>query len=129
MAYVEREARALSKQVAAHITDIPDPAVRSTEAIITAVEGVRADPVLHSWFRPGSAGVAAELGSSSALVNKIATAFVTDDTATSGPAGGTLSAQFIVRMIVSLLMTPGADSAEERTLVERFVTPAVLGDR
>lgn len=30
-------------------------------------------------------------------------------------------------MILSLLMTPGADSTEERELVRRFVTPSVLG--
>jgi hypothetical protein len=90
-----------------------------------AVEGVRADPVLHSWFSPDTAGLAGALGSSSQLVNKIAAAFlsVDDDAA---PVEPNLPGKFMVRIIVSLLMTPGADVAEERELVERFVTPAVV---
>ena len=129
MAFVEREARALSRRIAARVSDVAEPAQRTTDAIVAAVEAVRADPVLHSWFRPGSASVAAELGSSSALIKKIVTAFVSDD-----PTGGSvdpsadeaLRAQFIVRMILSLLTTPGTDAAEERAVIERFVTPAVV---
>ena len=133
MAFVEREARALSRQIAERVTDDADPAERTTDAIVTAVEAVRADPVLHSWFRPGSASVAAELGSSSELIKKIVTAFFSDDSArgsandSAGPsADEALRAQFIVRMILSLLTTPGTDAAEERAVIERFVTPAVV---
>ena len=129
MAFVERAARTLSRQIAERVTDISEPAQRTTDAIAAAVEAVRADPVLHSWFRPGSAGVAAELGSSSGLVKKIVTAFVSDDSAGNSvepSADQTLRAQFIVRIILSLLTIPGTDIAEERAVIERFVTPAVV---
>ncbi len=37
------------------------------------------------------------------------------------------AARWFVRIIVSLLAMPGADAAEERTMLEQFVVPAVLG--
>ncbi|WP_278258036.1 hypothetical protein [Nocardioides convexus] len=39
------------------------------------------------------------------------------------------SARWLVRVIVSLLTVPGADEAEERRLVERFVLPVVVASR
>ena len=38
-----------------------------------------------------------------------------------------LAARWLLRVVVSLLMVPGADEAEERALVERFVAPLVSG--
>lgn len=125
LAYVEREARALSKVIADQVADVTDRSDRVTEAILAAVAGVRADPVLRTWFGPESASLAGALGTSSELVNRIAIAFIHGDTDGSDP---TLRGRFMVRIILSLLMTPGMDAAEERELVRRFVTPAVLDD-
>lgn len=135
LAYVEREARTLAKQVAHQVSGVVDVHERMTEAILAAVEGVRTDPVLRTWFVPESAALAGALGASSALVNRIAVAFVHDgdgssaaDHTTADPGTeSNLEGRFVVRMILSLLMTPGADSTEERELVRRFVTPSVLG--
>ena len=38
-----------------------------------------------------------------------------------------LAARWLVRVIVSLLIAPGRDEAEERAIVERFVVPALTG--
>jgi AcrR family transcriptional regulator len=124
MSYVEREARNLSDKITEQMADIGDLEARITGAILAAVEGVRSDPVLHSWFNPDTAGLAGTLGSSSQLVNRMAVAFLSGDAA--DHADAVLHGQFMVRIIVSLLMTPGADAVQERELVERFVTPSVL---
>ena len=36
-----------------------------------------------------------------------------------------LAARWVVRVIVSLLIAPGRDDAEERAMVERFVAPGL----
>ncbi len=126
MAFVEREARALSKTIADRVAEIPDPHEQVTEAILAAVDGVRTDPVLRTWFLPESAALTGAIGTSSELVNRIAVAFVNGGAYDSG-AESNLQGRFMVRVILSLLMTPGADATEERELVRRFVTPSVLG--
>lgn len=123
IAYVERAAQALSKVIVNEVADITTADERITEAILAAVAGVREDPVLRTWFMPESAGLAGALGTSSELVNRIAVAFMNDDTAKPDDA---LRGRFMVRIIVSLLIAPGADADEERELVRRFVTPSVL---
>jgi hypothetical protein len=42
-----------------------------------------------------------------------------------GVGADPLAARWMVRVIVSLLIAPGRDPAEEREMVERFVVPAV----
>lgn len=126
MAFVERETRALSKKIAGRVADIPELHEQVTEAILAAVDGVRTDPVLRTWFLPESAALTGAIGTSSELVNRIAVAFVHGGTTDPG-AESNLQGRFMVRIILSLLMTPGADAAEERELVRRFVTPSVLG--
>lgn len=126
MAYVEREARALSKKIADRVQGIAKLDGQVTEAILAAVDGVRTDPVLRTWFVPESAALAGAIGASSELVNRIAVAFVHGETPDHG-AESNLQGRFMVRIILSLLMTPGTDAAEERELVRRFVTPSVLG--
>ena len=125
LAYVERGARALSAEVAVRIADIDDVGERITEAILTSVEGVRADPVMHSWFSPEAAGLAGAMGAESALVNQSAVEMLAGQTSSS-EAEVALQARFIVRIVISLLTTPGADAAEERQIVERFVTPVIV---
>ncbi|PXW35412.1 UNVERIFIED_CONTAM: TetR family transcriptional regulator [Williamsia faeni] len=125
LAYVERQARRLSTAVSAATAEITDPGERITESILTAVAGVRSDPVMRSWFSPEAAGLAGAMGTTSESVNKAAIALITGET-TAPEAELTLEARFIVRMVISLLMTPGSDAAEEREIVTRFVTPAIL---
>lgn len=125
LAYVERGARAISAAVAARIADIGDVSERITEAILTSVEAVRADPVMYSWFSPEAAGLAGAMGTESVHVNQTAVEMLAGETSSS-EAEVALQARFIVRIVISLLTTPGADADEEREIVERFVTPAIV---
>jgi hypothetical protein len=63
----------------------------------------------------------------SEVVETLTTAFASQLLGRRGRGrGALLRAQWLVRVILSLLATPGASPAEERALVERFVAPALL---
>lgn len=124
MAYVERIARRIADVIEARLTGVTDPRERLTESILIALAQVRDEPALRAWFLPGGAGVAGDLALSSELIEATATAFL------GGVAGGVdaRAAQWVVRVIVSLLAVPGGTSDDECDLIERFVIPGVLAD-
>lgn len=113
VAFVQREARRIGALLP---TDDP------VEAVLAALREVRARPELLAWFGAADAGTTAELAQSDAVVGMLRHGGVD-----SGVDGET--ARWLVRVIVSLLIVPGRDDAEERALVERFVVPGILGDR
>lgn len=111
LAFVHREARRIGALVAPE-TDLAD-------AVLAAVRHVRAKPELVAWFGAADAGTTAELAQSSEVIEALGLSAVDDPEA----------ARWLVRVIVSLLIVPGRDDAEERSLVERFVVPAMAGRR
>ena len=106
LAFVHREARRIGALVPA---DDPVPAV------LAAVREVRARPELLAWFSAADAGTTAALAQSSEVVEALGLSVTGDPDA----------ARWLVRVIVSLLIVPGRDEAEERALVERFVVPGL----
>lgn len=119
LAYVEQIALTIGAAIANRTAHLSDPADRLTEAIVFALTAVRDDPALSAWFSPEGAGLASELALSSSVIERLAHTFVGDDS-----SSGVAAARWIVRVIVSLLVVPGGP--DERTTIERFVTPAVL---
>jgi AcrR family transcriptional regulator len=117
VAFVHREARRVGALVAAEVADTPDPADRVTAAVLSAVRHVRAAPTLAAWFRARDVAGTAELAQSSAVIEAIGLTVVDDPAA----------ARWLVRVVVSLLTVPGGDDADERAMVERFVTPSLVG--
>lgn len=105
-AFVHREARRIGR---------PLPADDLTEAVLTAVREVRARPELLAWFGTADAGTTASLALSSEVIDGLGLSAVGDPDL----------ARWLVRVIVSLLMVPGRDEAEERRLVARFVVPVL----
>ncbi|WP_243060435.1 TetR/AcrR family transcriptional regulator [Nocardioides sp. SR21] len=101
VAFVQREARRIGALLP---TDEP------VEAILGAVREVRARPELIAWFGAADAGTAAELAQSDAVI---------------GGLGDEETARWLVRVVVSLLIVPGRDEADERAMVERFVVPGL----
>lgn len=106
VAFVHREARRIGARV---------PAGDLAEAVLASVREVRARPELLAWFGAADAGTTAELAQSSEVIEALGLS----------AAGDEALARWLVRVIVSLLIVPGRDEAEERALVERFVVPAV----
>jgi AcrR family transcriptional regulator len=107
VAFVQREVRRIGV-----LLPTGDPVA----AILAALAEVRARPELLAWFGAADAGTTAEIAQSDAVVGLLRHA-----------AADEVTARWLVRVIVSLLIVPGRDEAEERELVERFVVPAVLG--
>ncbi|WP_305091942.1 TetR/AcrR family transcriptional regulator [Prescottella sp. R16] len=123
LAFVHREARRLGERVARSVT-ATDPRERITEAVLTAIREVRADPTLSVWFGLGDAALASELASTSEMIEVLGATFL------AGPGGGvdaetTGRARWLVRGIVSLLTVPGVDEDDERAMIEQFLVPVV----
>lgn len=112
LAFVHREARRVGAAIAEESDDL-------TGAVLAAVRHVRARPELLAWFGAADAGTTAELAQSSEVIEALGLSVVDDPDA----------ARWLVRVIVSLLIVPGRDEAEERALVERFVLPCLVGRR
>ncbi|WP_418061389.1 TetR/AcrR family transcriptional regulator [Pimelobacter simplex] len=112
-AFVQREAVRVGALVAADTAGSGS----LTDAVLSALRHVRATPTLAAWFRAGDAGRTAGLAHDSEVVAALGLAVVPDPEA----------AQWLVRVIVSLLTVPGGDEADERRLVERFVVPVLKG--
>jgi AcrR family transcriptional regulator len=117
LAYVHREARRVGELVAADVRRFRDPERRLAAAILAAVRRVRENPSLAAWFGAGDASATAELAQASPVIEALGLSLVDDP----------LAVRWVVRVIVSLLVVPGRDEAEERVLVQRFVVPALTG--
>ncbi|MGW4331438.1 TetR/AcrR family transcriptional regulator [Rhodococcus koreensis] len=123
LAFVHREARRIGALVAEEVSGVGDPKDAIVEATLTAIRLVRADPALAAWFQLGDSGLAAQIAHSSDVIESLGAAFL----GKAGFSGGETSrkARWLVRVIVSLLTVPGIDDADERTLLEQFVAPAL----
>jgi AcrR family transcriptional regulator len=117
VAYVHREARRVGALVAADAARVRDPERRLAAAILAALRRVRETPALAAWFAGGDAAATAALARDSPVIEALGRTVVEDP----------LAARWVVRVIVSLLIAPGRDAAEERALVERFVVPVLSG--
>jgi AcrR family transcriptional regulator len=115
VAYVHREARRVGGLVAADAARVRDPGKRIVTAVLAALRHVRETPSLAAWFAGGDAAATAELAQGSPVIEALGLGVLEDP----------LAARWLVRVIVSLLIAPGRDAAEERALVERFVVPAL----
>jgi hypothetical protein len=122
---VHRETRKLAAEVAAEIAAVEDETERVVEAIMLCVSKVRARPTLHAWFATDNVGITRDLIASSAVIEGVVAAFL-------GRSGDPEEAEWMVRTVVSLAVLPGADADSERSMVRRFVAPALAswsGDR
>jgi AcrR family transcriptional regulator len=115
VAYVHREARRVGGLVAADVARVRDPEKQLVTAVLAAVRRVREAPALSAWFVGADAAATAELAQSSPVIEALGRTVLADP----------LAARWVVRVIVSLLIAPGRDAAEERAMVERFVVPAL----
>ena len=132
VAFVNDRAMRLVAELRVELQDIDDPAERLREYIVRAVQKVRCNPAMATWFEPGESGITARMSRSSEVIGRLAETFVSNlqGERRDAPSRG-MRARWIVRVIVSLLTMPGDSEKEERVLIERFVVPAVLssGDR
>lgn len=126
VAFVHREAIALSRRVAAGTAGIADPAQRIRAAFAATLEGVRTDDRLRTWFSADEVGLATAISTNSEVLDAIAAAFAGSLGAKVDPEELRRRARWVLRMVLSLLTIPESDPAEEEAIVERFVVGPLL---
>lgn len=115
LAYVHREARRIGAAVARETAAVEGREARLVAAVLSALQQVRGAPLLAGWFGRDGTAVTAGLVQSSEVLETLGAEYVDD----------VLAARWLVRCVVTLLVMPGRDEAEERAFVERFVVPLV----
>ncbi len=108
-------ARDVADRVAATVAPLRGSR-RVVEAVLTSVAAVRSEPALSAFL--AGAGATGDHVVATPELRGIATALT-------GITGDDDAAQWIVRVVLSLLAWPLPDAAAERRMVERFVGPAV----
>ncbi|WP_028932369.1 TetR/AcrR family transcriptional regulator [Pseudonocardia spinosispora] len=126
LSFVHRETRRIGAAIRSRLPAGGEPGELVVEAMLIAVRLVRADPILHAWFRADGAGLASEIAGSSVVIETFAAAFLAD--AGIGDERNSPTARWIVRIILSLLIVPGTDDTEERAMLTRFVAPLISGE-
>ncbi|NED64628.1 TetR/AcrR family transcriptional regulator, partial [Streptomyces sp. SID10244] len=124
-AYVDRAAAELGTAVGTATRHESDPGARLLAAVTTAVAGVRSNPALSAWFDPDAAGQSANLALLSPAIEEIAVGFLGDIAPSTRPNERRDRARWVVRVIVSLLTSPGETASDEREMLQRFVVPVV----
>ena len=127
-AYVHREARRLYEEVSEQVAAVKDPTQRLIEGVITALNSVRDSPALSSWFATAQRPIGGEMAEHSEVIRALVEGFV------GSLAGGATQAddevgrraRWLVRVMVSLLVFPGGDETDERTMLAEFVAPLVI---
>ncbi len=123
-AFVHREARLVGARLAGLSRRINDPRKRLLTTLTQALNLVRDSPALSAWFAGTAAG--AEAAVDSDVVTAMAAAFLRS----LGRDGADVEdrARWLVRVIASLLLSPGRSPADERKMLEQFVVPLMVPD-
>lgn len=127
-AYVHREARRLYDEVHRQVAAVTDPALRLIEGVLTALHAVRESPALSSWFASAQPPIGGEMAEHSEVIRALVEGFVRSLSGGAGDADGGIGrrARWLVRVMVSLLVFPGDDEADERAMLAEFVAPLVV---
>ena len=123
-AYVHREAHRLGGEILQQIAHIEDPTERLVSGIAAALRGVRENPALAAWFGSTRLPIGGEMAGQSEVIIALASGFL-NSLGADEPAALERRARWAVRVIISLLMFPGTDEADERATIEEFVVPVV----
>jgi AcrR family transcriptional regulator len=120
-AYVHRETHRVFRGLAAQLDASAPPSTQLIEGIVASLQLVRESPALSSWFAPSQRPIGGELAERSEVIKALTEAYV----ASLGFTNAEATARWIVRVMISLLVFPGHDTADERRMLEQFVVPAL----
>ena len=118
-AYVHREAYRVFSGLGERLDATAAPAVRLVEGIIESLRLVRDSPALSSWFAPTQRPIGGEMAERSEVIRGLTEAYLR----ALGMTDVERLARWLVRVMISLLVFPGRDAADERTMLEEFVQP------
>jgi AcrR family transcriptional regulator len=123
-AYVHRETYRLSRELMKQTGSIDDPRERLIASITATLRMVRESPAMSAWFGSTRLPIGGELAGQSEVITALAAGFL-NSLGQDNPAAVERRARWAVRVIISLLMFPGRDDADERAMIEEFVVPIV----
>lgn len=133
-AYVHREAQTLNHRLTESLAGIDHPRERLITGITQSIALVRGNPALASWFAT-TGPLGGEFAERSEVITAMVAGFLRQlrhpDTATTTTTATTEAtverhARWVVRVLTSLLIFPGRDTAEETAMLAEFVAPIVL---
>jgi AcrR family transcriptional regulator len=122
-AYVHRETYRIFRALGTRIADIADPRERLIEGVVTALRSVRESPALSSWFASTQRPIGGEMAERSDVIKGLTEAFLASLNIDDRPVEP--RARWLVRVMISLLIFPGRDEADERAMLEEFVLPTI----
>lgn len=118
-AYVHREAHRVFQDIGARLDGSEDPGVQIVEGVLASLRRVRESPALSSWFAPDQRPIGGEMAERSEVIRARTEAYL----GALGIDDVERRARWLVRIMVSLLVFPGRDEADERAMLEEFVVP------
>jgi len=121
-AYVHRETRRLGREIMQQIDSIDDPRERLIASFTAALRMVRENPALAAWFGSTRLPLGGEMAGQSEVITALAAGLL-GSVGPDDPAIVERRARWMVRVIISLLMFPGHDEADERAMIAEFVVP------
>jgi AcrR family transcriptional regulator len=124
-AYVHRESYRLFREMTDQIRSVLDPRERLVEGMLTSLRNVRESPALASWFASTQRPIGGEVAEQSEVIRALTEAFVIS-LGSDEPDLVERRARWLVRVLTSLLVFPGHDEADERSMLEEFVVPTAL---
>jgi len=124
-AYVHRESHRLFREMTDQLVSVVDPRERLIQGMLTSLRKVRESPALASWFATTQRPIGGEIAEQSQVIRALTEAFVISLGADE-PALVKRRARWLVRVMTSLLVFPGNDEADERSMLEDFVAPTTL---
>ncbi|MCV7223572.1 TetR/AcrR family transcriptional regulator [Mycolicibacterium elephantis] len=124
-AYVHREAYRLYREMTDQVASVDDPRERLIEGMMASLRNVRESPALASWFAKTQRPIGADMAEQSEVIKALTEAFVIS-LAPDEPEVVAHRARWLVRVMTSLLVFPGHDEADERSMLEEFVMPIMV---
>ncbi len=124
-AYVHREAYRLYRVMTDQVASVDDPRERLIEGMMASLRNVRESPALASWFAKTQRPIGADMAEQSEVIRALTEAFVIS-LAPDEPEVVAHRARWLVRVMTSLLVFPGHDEADERSMLEEFVMPIMV---
>jgi AcrR family transcriptional regulator len=121
IAYVHRETYRVFSEMGKHIAGISGPRERLLEGVVASLRSVRESPALSSWFASTQRPIGGEMAERSEVIKALTEAFL----GSLGIDDVEQRARWLVRVMISLLVFPGHDEADERAMLEEFVLPMV----
>jgi AcrR family transcriptional regulator len=121
-AYVHRETYRIFSAIGERIAGIADPRQRLIEGVVASLRSVRESPALSSWFAATERPIGGEMAERSEVIKALTEAFL----ASLRIENVEQRARWLVRVMISLLVFPGHDDADERGMLEEFVLPTVM---